>query len=92
MGCCLLAAALAGAPRLTFLLWWLFQPGRITWTFDAFMWPLLGVIFLPWTTLVYVVVFPGGIVWFDWVFLVIALLADLGSYGGGGYSNKKRRA
>jgi len=31
------------------------------------IWVILGIIFLPWTALKYVMVFPGGIVGFDWV-------------------------
>ena len=31
------------------------------------IWAILGFIFLPWTTLMYVMVIPGGIVGFDWV-------------------------
>lgn len=29
MGCCLFALVLAGAPRLAFLFWWLFDSTRI---------------------------------------------------------------
>lgn len=90
MGCCLFASILAGAPRLAFLLWWVFQPLRIQTTFNnQFIWPLLGVIFLPWTTLMYVIVFPGGINWFDWVLLGLAVVVDVASYGGGAYSRRK---
>lgn len=45
---------------------------------------------MPWTTLVYVMVYPGGIVWFDWFFLGFAVLIDIGSWGGGAYSNRSR--
>jgi hypothetical protein len=45
-------------------------------------------LFLPWATLMYVIVFPGGIDGFDWVWL--GLLADLLSYGGGAFSNRDR--
>lgn len=92
MGCCLFALLLAGAPRLAFLLWWLFQPLRIQATFSTFWWPLLGLIFLPWTTIMYVLVYPGGVTWLDWVFLGLALLVDIASYGGGGVANRRRYA
>ena len=92
MGCCLFASILAGAPRLAFLLYWLFYPNKVTLAFDAFIWPFLGLIFLPWTTLTYVLVFPGGIVWFDWIFLGLALALDIASYGGGAYSRRKQMA
>ena len=38
----------------------------------------------------YLVVFPGGIIGFDWVWMALALLADLGSYSGGAYGNRDR--
>jgi hypothetical protein len=92
MGCCLFASVLAGAPRIAFLVYWLFRPNAVTVAFSSFLWPLLGFLFLPWTTLTYVLVFPGGIVWFDWLFLGLAVALDIGSYGGGAYSNKRRTA
>ena len=82
MGCCLLALLLAGAPRLAFLLWWLFQPLRMEATFDTFIWPLLGILFLPWTTIMYVAVFPGGVGGFDWVLVGLGLAVDLATYAG----------
>jgi hypothetical protein len=59
-------------------------------TFSSFIWPLLGLIFLPWTTLIYVMVAPGGLYWFDWIWLALALFFDLASYGGGAYGNRNR--
>jgi hypothetical protein len=38
----------------------------------------------------YVIVFPGGIDGFDWVWLGLALAADLLSYGGGAFGNRNR--
>ena len=92
MGCCLFATALAGMPRLAFLLWWLFQPARIQATFDNFLVAALGVVFLPWTTLMYVLVAPGGIAWFDWLWLGLALVIDIGTYTGGGRAEQQRRS
>jgi len=83
MGCCAFALVLTGAPRLALLFWWFTQPGRFSATFDSFLWPLLGVVFLPWTALMYVFVYPGGISLINWVFLALALVVDLGAYGGG---------
>lgn len=88
MGCCLFASVLAGAPRLAFLLWWLIQPVRINATFTSFIWPLLGVLLLPWTTLAYVAVFPGGILGFDWILLGIAAAIDVATYTGGARSRR----
>lgn len=83
MGCCAFALVLAGAPRLAFLVWWLFQPLRITQTFSNMLVAILGVLFVPWTTLMYVFVYPGGLSVVNWIFLGLALAVDLGSYGGG---------
>lgn len=47
----------------------------------------MGLIFLPWLTLMYVIVFP--VVGFDWVWLGLALLADIASYSGGVYKRKE---
>jgi len=92
MGCCLFAVMLAGAPRLAFLLWWIFQPVRINATFSTFLWPLLGVLFAPWTTLMFVIVAPGGITGFDWLWLALALAVDISTYGGGARARKSQTA
>jgi len=90
MGCCLFASMLAGAPRVAFLIYWLFRPGRVNATFDTIFWPIVGVLFLPWVTLMYVFVAPNGVVGFDWLWLGIALAIDIGSYVGGGTANQRR--
>jgi hypothetical protein len=90
MGCaCLFALLAAGAPRLALVLMWLFTPwvGR---AFDSFIVPLLGFIFLPLTTVIYVLVSPGGLSGFDWLLLIVGVLIDLGSYGGGAYGRRRR--
>ncbi|HSJ57913.1 MAG TPA: hypothetical protein VLC95_12070 [Anaerolineae bacterium] len=90
MGCaCLLALLAAGAPRLALVLMWLFTDliGR---AFDSFIVPLLGFIFLPLTTVIYVFVGPGGLSVFDWILLAIGVIVDLGSYGGGAYGRRGR--
>ena len=48
--------------------------------------PFLGLLFLPWATLMYVIVYPVG--GFDWVWLGMAFLADLASYSGGAYNRR----
>jgi hypothetical protein len=45
-----------------------------------------GVIFLPWTTLAYLIVFPGGVVRWDWAVLGLGLLIDLVARLGTGVS------
>ena len=38
----------------------------------------------------YVLVAPGGVVGFDWVWLGLAIFGDVGMYAGGGYGNRDR--
>jgi hypothetical protein len=78
-------------PRAAILVWWLMAPARWALAFPgSFIWPLLGFLFLPWTVLMYVLVTPGGINGFDWIWLGLGILIDIGSYLGGGYGNKNR--
>lgn len=88
--CCFFTVLLFLGPRAAILVWWLVDQLRWQATFTTFIWPLLGFLFLPWTTLAYVFVAPGGVYGFDWLWLGIALLADLSTYGGGGYGNRNR--
>jgi hypothetical protein len=89
--CCAFLILITLGPRVMGILWWLFQPATWSRAFNgAVIWPILGIAFLPWLTLMYVIVSPGGIVGLDWLWLGIALFADVASYGGGGYKNKDR--
>jgi hypothetical protein len=90
--CCFFTVLLFLGPRAGILIWWLINPLLWQGTFSSFLWPLLGFIFLPWTTLMYVIVAPlgSGVVGFDWVWLGLAVLADIGMYAGGGYGNRDR--
>lgn len=87
--CCPLIILMLFGPRAAILIWWLADQVRWDNAFDTFLIPLLGFFFLPWTTLAYVLVFPGGVEGFDFIWLVIAVLADLGAWGGG-YRNRER--
>jgi hypothetical protein len=89
--CCAFTILILLGPRFAGAVWWLIQPARWQLVFQNWLWPLLGIIFLPWTTLMYVIVAPGGIngLW-EWLFLGLALIADIGSYTGGGYRHRKR--
>lgn len=81
--CCFFSALLFFGPRLAFLVYWLIPAGRVRIfvAFDTWILPLLGLIFLPWTVLAYVLFFP--IIGFDWLWLGLALLADIAGYAGG---------
>ena len=86
---CLLVLLALITPRLVVFLLWLFT-NWFRGIFDTLLWPILGFLILPWTTLAYIFVFPGGLTLLDWVILAIALLIDLGSHGGGGRAYRRR--
>jgi len=78
-------------PRVVNVLWWLLRPGVYAVAFgNNIILPILGIIFLPWTTLMYVLAFPGGLSGLDWIFIGIGFIADVASYGGSGYGGKKQ--
>lgn len=88
--CCFFTVLILLGPRVAAVIWWLFWPARWNVAFSSsIIWPILGIIFLPWATLMYVIIFPVAGFW-DWLFLILAIFADLGSYGGGGFGNRDR--
>jgi hypothetical protein len=83
----------AGAfPRFAVLIIWLARPAMFAAAFGgSWLIPLLGVLFLPLTTLMYVLLWTSnGITGFDWFWLVLALLLDLGGIASNGYANRDR--
>lgn len=86
--CCLFTTLVLLGPRVAIILWWLMQPLRWQAAFETFLWPLLGFLFLPWTTLMFVIVAPGGVTGFDWFWLGLMLVSDILSYTGGAYGNR----
>ena len=89
MCCAFLSLVLLG-PRFFGAMWWLFQPVRWELAFSQWfsgnlwwVWAMVGVIFIPWTTIMFVIVAPGGVEGWDWLWLGLMLAADIFSYGGG---------
>jgi hypothetical protein len=80
---CLFALGAAFAPRILFLIIWIARPAYIDAVFDTFILPLLGLLFLPFTTLMWVLLDapPLGVRGWDWLWIVIAVILDLGHYG-----------
>ncbi len=80
--CCLLLALFAFGPRFALALEWIFGH-RIQAAFAHWWWPLLGLIFLPWTTLMYTIVWTsGGVHGANWIAVAFGLFLDLLSYSG----------
>ncbi len=98
--CCITTIFLVLIARIGIIVWWLIDPQRFTQAADtlnrpigfslpAWIWGVLGFLFLPWTTLAYLYVFPGGITGYEWLILVVAILFDLSGHGGG-YRHRHR--
>lgn len=75
-------------PRFALFLVWLFGDGYVGRAFEGNVWPILGFLFLPLTTLSFVYAMnslgePGQIPPLGWVLMAIAGLIDLGLIGNG---------
>ena len=86
---CLVALFALISPRLAIFLLWLFTD-RMTLAFTSGWLGIFGFLFLPWTTLTYVLMSPGGVSGLQWAVVAFGFLIDIGSSGGGGYSNRQR--
>ena len=51
---------------------------------------LQGFLVLPWTTLMYLLIAPGGVEGFDYLFIALAVLLDVASLSGGGVYGRRR--
>ena len=79
--CCLALTAGFIGPRVALFIWWVFGD-KVDAAFSSWIWPLLGLIFLPWTTLAYVIAWqPGGLDgnW-DALLIVIGVALDVLTY------------
>jgi hypothetical protein len=81
---CLLAVFAGFFPRVALVCLWIFT-NDVDRAYDSFIVPLLGLIFLPLTTLVYALAWSpvGGVEGIEWLWVGIALVLDLSAYGGG---------
>ena len=88
---CLVVMFGAFFPRLAVLFIWLARPGMFEAAIGSALVALLGILFLPFTTLIYVVLWtPAGLSGFDWLWVFLAFLLDISALGGAGWSNRER--
>lgn len=82
MGCLLVLFA-AFAPRLIVVFAWIARPAYFDAVFDTWIFPLLGLIFLPFTTLMWLLLGapPQGVEGLDWLWIILAVFLDLSHYG-----------
>ena len=94
MGCLLALLALI-SPRLVLFLLWIFDD-ILSRAFDSWILPLLGFFLLPWTTLAYVAFWDWGsgrhVTGFEWFFVVLAFLIDVGAHSHGAREQSRRSA
>jgi hypothetical protein len=90
--CCAIAFLGILGPRALIVFWWLVDPTRWSVTFNnQVLLPALGFVFLPWTTIMYVLFWsPSGLPLLGWLFVILGVVADLGTYGGGAFGNRDR--
>jgi hypothetical protein len=88
MCCVALSMAFIG-PRFAFLLVWIFG-SRVEAAFSTALWPILGVIFAPWTILMYVLAWGPlyGVSGIGWLLVAIGVFLDLATYSSRLASNR----
>jgi hypothetical protein len=88
MGC--LFAMIGGlAPRFAFFIYWIMRPAQVDAAFDTFIFPLLGIMFLPLATLLYAVLWTvGGLSGWAWFWVGFAALLDIGHLVSGAANRK----
>jgi hypothetical protein len=79
--CCLLIVLGLLGPRIGLAAWWIFGD-KVDIAFDTWVWPFLGLIFLPWTTIMYVAAWSpiGGVSGAEWLLVALGFVLDIVSY------------
>jgi hypothetical protein len=94
VGCgCLLVLLGSAFPRLALVLTWIFT-NRVDVAFDGgVLVPFAGLIFLPYTTLFWVIAYAPvvGVTGFGWILVALGVFLDLSSWLGGGREGRRRR-
>jgi hypothetical protein len=93
--CCFLALLGTLGPRVAFIVWWLVNPSLFDRIFSTFFWPVIGVIFAPWTTLMYTLAWwgstpQGNLAFWGYLIIVLGIVADVGTHGGGLWRGRKK--
>jgi hypothetical protein len=76
---CLFAVFAGIFPRLGLLIIWIARPARVDAAFDTWLWPLLGLMFMPFVILWQA----GGLSGADWFWVALAGLFDIAHWVGG---------
>jgi hypothetical protein len=87
--CCLALTAGFLGPRFALLLVWIFGD-KVGDAFSSWFWPLLGLLFLPWTTLAYIIVWGPihGVSGVGWLLVALGIAADIATYSARSVSSR----
>jgi hypothetical protein len=77
----LIIGSLALMPRVAAALWWAIAPRRWEEAFPSAVLIVLGIVFIPWTTLAIAIVVPGGADSTGWLIIALAFAGDLATHG-----------
>jgi hypothetical protein len=79
--CCFALLVVALGPRFAIIAMWLFGD-RVDAAFGSWLWPLLGLVVAPWTTLMYLLTWSavGGVSGGDWIFVGLGVALDVATY------------
>jgi hypothetical protein len=91
---CCLALIVAGiGPRIALALVWIFGD-RVEMAFSSWVWPLLGLVFLPWTTLMYVLAWGplDGVSGWGWVLVALGVFLDVATYSSRAATQRRQTA
>jgi len=90
--CCLFSTLFLFGPRAAIVVWWILDPTRWSHAFGSVFWPIIGFLIAPWTTLMWVIVAPGGVRGLDYLWLGLAIALDIATWSGGAKSGADRRS
>jgi hypothetical protein len=88
---CLFALFAGIFPRLADIFIWIARPTQFMNAFnDKWLVAVLGIIFLPFTTLMYAIMSWGGssVTGWDWLWIILAVFLDLSHYAHTAYNNR----
>ena len=87
---CIIAVLTAVVPRVLVLVGWYNDQARWNAAFGSPIWLLLGFLLVPWTTFFFALFQPTGFGGFSIIVLIIALIVDIATWGGGLFGNRGR--
>ncbi len=88
---CLLVMFGAFFPRLAVLFIWIARPFLFEQALGSALVAVIGILFLPFTTLTYVLLWSAtGLAGWDWLWVFLAFLIDIGALGASTWGNRDR--